>query len=94
MGSLSLHKNQRTQRKLLNFENWTNGELAKIRACKVEYFILPLFLTSKLGSMAQNEWKKHPNIFFLLSVKKKEFERKKSEKNSKILKVAGNHPNI
>ena len=21
-----LHKNQRTQRKLLNFENWTNGE--------------------------------------------------------------------
>ena len=25
-----LHKNQRTQRKLLNFENWCNGKLSKI----------------------------------------------------------------
>ena len=36
-----LHKNQHTQRKLLNFENWTNGEpqeLAKIRVFKVDYF--------------------------------------------------------
>ena len=24
--------------KLLNFENWTNGELAKIRVFKVDYF--------------------------------------------------------
>ena len=26
-----LHKNQHTQRKLLNFEFWINGELSKIR---------------------------------------------------------------
>ena len=68
-----LHKNQRTQRKFLNFENWTNGEpqlLAKIRVFKVDYFILQLFLTPKLRSVAQNEWKKHPYIFFLLSVQK------------------------
>ena len=39
-----LPKNQHTQRKFLNFENWTNGEpqwLAKIRVFKVDYFILP-----------------------------------------------------
>jgi hypothetical protein len=36
-----LHKNQHTQRKLLNFENWTNGEprqLAKIRVFEVDHF--------------------------------------------------------
>ena len=68
-----LHKNQHTQSKLLNFENWTNGEpqeLAKIRVFKVDYFILPLFLVPKLRSVAQNEWKKHPYILFLLSVQK------------------------
>ena len=25
-----LHKNQHTQRKLMNFENWVNGEVLKI----------------------------------------------------------------
>ena len=65
-----LHKNQHTQRKLLNFENWTNGEPAKIRVCKVDHFILPLFLMPKLKSVAQNEWKKHSYIFFLLSVQR------------------------
>ena len=36
-----LPKNQHSQRKFLDFENWTNGEpqqLAKIRVLKVEYF--------------------------------------------------------
>ena len=36
-----LPKNQHTQRKFLNFENWTNREpqqLAKIRVFKVDYF--------------------------------------------------------
>ena len=36
-----LPKNQHTERKFLNFENWTNGEpqqLAKIRVFKVDYF--------------------------------------------------------
>ena len=36
-----LPKNQHTQRKLLNFENWTNGGpewLAKIKLFKVDYF--------------------------------------------------------
>ena len=68
-----LQKNQHTQRKLLNFENWTNGEpqyLAKIRVFKVDYFVLTLFLVPKLRSVAKNEWRKHPYIFFLLSVQK------------------------
>ena len=45
-----LPKNQHTQRKLLNFENWTSGgpqKLAKIRVFKVNYVILPLFLVQK-----------------------------------------------
>ena len=49
-----LHKNQHTKRKV----------------CKVDYFILPLFLMPKMRSVAQNEQKKHPYIFFLLSVQK------------------------
>ena len=62
-----------SQMKLMNFENWTNGEpqyLAKIRVFKVDYFILPLFLVPKLKSVTQNEWKKHPYIIFLLLVQK------------------------
>ena len=43
---------------------------AKIRVCKVDNFILPLYLMPKLRSVAQNEWKKHPYIFFLLLVQK------------------------
>ena len=31
----------------MNFENWTNGELAKIRVFKFDYFILPLLLVPK-----------------------------------------------
>jgi hypothetical protein len=68
-----LHKNQHAQRKLLNLENWINGErqyLAKIRVFKVDYFILPLFLVPKLRYVSQNEWKKHTYIFFLLLVQK------------------------
>ena len=42
----------------------------EIRVYKVEYFILTLFLVPKLRSVAQNEWKKHPCIFFLLLVQK------------------------
>ena len=46
-----LHKNQHTQRKLLNFENWTNGEpqkLAKIRGFKVDYFDFSCIKLEKL----------------------------------------------
>ena len=86
-----LPKNQHGQRKFLNFENWTIEEpqqLAKIRAFKVDYFILPLFLVPKLRSVAQNEWKKHPYIYFsTFGSKINEFERKKSEKNEKIPKT-------
>ena len=45
-------------------------KLAKIRVFKEDYFILSLFLVPKLKSVAQNEWKKHPYIFFLLLVQK------------------------
>jgi hypothetical protein len=68
-----LPKNQHTQRKFLNFENCTNGEpqqFAKIRVFKVGNFILPLLLVPKLILVAQNEWKKHPCILFLLLVQK------------------------
>ena len=79
-----------TQRKLLNFENWTHGEpqqLAKIRVFKVDYFILPLFLVPNLKSVAQNEWKKHPYIFFVtLGSKIKKFDGKNWEKTEKFQK--------
>ena len=75
----------------MNFENWTSGEpqyLAKITVFKVEYFIPPLFSVPKLRSVAQNEWKKHPYIFFFTFRSKiNEFERKKPEKNEKIPKT-------
>ncbi len=57
----------------LNFENWTNlgpQKLAKIRAFEVDCLILPLFLVHKLRLVAQNEWKKHPYLYFLLLVQK------------------------
>jgi hypothetical protein len=41
-----------------------------------------------LKSVAQNEWKKHPYIFFVtLGSKIKKFERKKLGKNGKIPKT-------
>ena len=43
---------------------------AKIRVFKVGYFSLPLFLVPILKSVAQNERKKHPCLFFLLLVQK------------------------
>ena len=46
------------------------SKITKIRVFKVDYFNLPLFLVPKLKSVAQNEWKKQPYIFFLLSVQK------------------------
>ena len=46
------------------------SKLAKIKDFKVDHFNLPLFLVPKLRSMAQNEWKKHSYIFFLILVKK------------------------
>ena len=72
-GVQNLLNNQHNQRNFENFENWTIGEpqwLAKIRVSKVEYFILPLFLVSKLRSVVKNEWKKHPYIFFLFLIRK------------------------
>ena len=50
---------------------WLRSQkLAKITVFKVEYFIPPLFLVPKLRLVAQNEWKKHPYVFFLLLVQK------------------------
>ena len=54
-------------------------------------------MMQKLRSVAQNEWKKRPYIFFLLLVKKKQVWAEKTgkkRKNSKKLKVACNYPNI
>jgi hypothetical protein len=45
-----LLKNQHTQRKLLNFENWINGgrqKFSKIRVLKINYFHPPIHLTNE-----------------------------------------------
>ena len=50
-----LSKNQHNQRKLLNFENWTNGEhqqLAKIRVFKADYFD---FSRKKLNNQCESD---------------------------------------
>ena len=46
------------------------SKIAKIRVFKVDYFNLLLFLVTKLKSVAQNEWKKYPYVFFLFLVQK------------------------
>ena len=46
------------------------SKFAKIRDFKVDNFNLPLFLVPKLRSVAQNEWKKYPYVFFLFLVQK------------------------
>ena len=83
------------------FRIWLMGSLSSLQKSefsKVDYFILPLCLVPKLKPVAQNEWKKHPYIFFsTFGSKINKFERKKirkKQKNSKNLKVAGNYPNI
>ena len=44
--------------------------LSSLQIFKVDNFVLPLILAPKLRSVAQIEWKKHPDIFFLLLVQK------------------------
>ena len=54
---------------------------------KIDNFMLLIFMVPNLRSVAQNEWKKHPYVFFFtFGSKINEFERKKSEKNEKIPK--------
>ena len=65
---------------------FSNG-VYKIRVCKVDFFIVPLFLMPKLKSVAQNKWKKTPiYIFSTFGSKINEFERKKWEKTKKFQK--------
>ena len=59
--------------KLLQEHKWIchiTSDMTYSWVFKVDYFILPLFLVPKLRSVAQNEWKKHRYIFFLLLVQK------------------------
>ena len=45
-----VHKNQHTQRKLLNFENWDNGgpqKFSKTSVVKINYFYAPIHLTNE-----------------------------------------------
>ena len=68
-----LQKNQTLQNRFLISVTlrWHRVSVAcKNQSFKVDYFILPLFLVPKLRSVAQNEWKKHPYLFFLLLVQK------------------------
>ena len=60
----------------------------RIRVFKIDNFMLLIVLVPNLRSVAQNEWKKHPYIFFsTFGSKINEFEPKKSEKNEKIPKT-------
>ena len=43
-----LHKNQHTQRNLLNFENWTNGEPQNLQKSEFLKLIILAFLSKKL----------------------------------------------
>ena len=48
-----LPKNQHSQRKLLNFENWISGEppkFSKIRVLKINYFYSPIHLINEKGN--------------------------------------------
>ena len=94
-----LQKNQTLQNGFLIsvMQRWHRASVV----CKNQSFLSWSFHSSiiflpKLRSVAQNEWKKHPYIFFLLLVQKKWVWAEKigkKRKNSRNLKVAGNYPN-
>ena len=68
------------------------GSLSSLQESEFyDYFILTLFFLPKLKSVAQNEYKKHPYIYFsTFGSKMNEFEQKKwkkMEKNEKIPKT-------
>ena len=63
------------------------SKFAKIRVFKVDNFNLPLFLVPKLRSVAQNEWKKHPDIFFYPWFKNKRVWAEKVRKKPKSIKI-------
>jgi hypothetical protein len=64
-----LHKNQHTQRKVLNFEFWINGELSKIGHHFINKVILKLISLKNV-----NNKKCAPKLVF--------FNEKKNEKDS------------
>ena len=82
-----LHKNQYAQRKLLYFENWTNGEpqyLAKIRVCNVDYFIPPFFWCQNWDQWHKMSGKNTHIYFFYY---KQVWAEKIGKKNVKIPKT-------
>ena len=57
-------KNQHPQRKLLNFENWVNGEALKLEVSKIEHHLRKL---SDLNMLSKNVNNKNcpPKLIFL-----------------------------
>ena len=62
-----LHKNQHTQRKLLNFEFWINGELSKIGHHFSDKVIYKLRLSKNI-----NNKKCNPKLVFFNEKKEKD----------------------
>ena len=65
-----LHKNQHTQRKLLNFEFWINVELSKIRHHFSNKFILKMILSKNV-----NTKKCAPKLLFFNGKKLRKIEK-------------------
>ena len=81
MGGIKLerfiHKNQHTQRKFLNFENWTNGEQ------KSWLFHSSIIFGAKIEISGTKWVEKHPYIFFYFWFKNKQVWAKKDRKKTK-----------
>ena len=58
-----LHKNQRTQRELLNFEFWTNGELSKIGHHFINKIIEKIIL-GKSDAWSMSRLSKQPSVLY------------------------------
>ena len=94
-----LPKNQHTQRKFLNFENWT-GSLSRLQKSKFLKLIISFF--HYFWCQNWDQWHKmsgkntHIYFFYVWFKNKQVLAEKigKKRKNSKNLKVAGNYPDI
>ena len=96
-----LHKNQHTQRKLLNFEHWTNGEphssLQKSEFVKLIISFSHYFWWQNWDQCNKMSGKNTHIYFFYFRFKNKRVWAEKivkKRKKSKNLKVAGNYPSI
>jgi cell division protein FtsW (lipid II flippase) len=75
-----LHKNQYTQRKLLNFKNWINGGLRSFQKSEFKKSIIFIFSDKKYLKL--KSWLNLNAIIFFLLIRLKiyvNFQKKKSQ---------------